>query len=291
MNKIVRKFISRINNWILPKHGGEDACDYIISCLNSSKPIMVARFGAVEIKAVLYGILPPPICKILRKYCKGHLHNNAGFFPLNDTSIKKFARIMLEDMKEVDILGSWRPEEIFFQKRLKHSYRCSIETLTPQVNLANPWSMALANKKVLIIHPFAKSIENQYKFQRDKLFDNKNVLPDFQSLEIIQAVQTIAYNTAGFKSWFEALEYMKQEIAKKDFDIALIGCGAYGFPLAAYIKRMGKKAVHIGGSLQLYFGIKGKRWDNSNLYNEYWISPSAEERPQNLSKVEEGCYW
>lgn len=57
------------------------------------------------------------------------------------------------------------------------------------------------------------------------------------------------------------------------------------------IKRMGKKAVHIGGSLQLYFGIKGKRWDNSNLYNEYWISPFAEERPQNLSKVEEGCYW
>lgn len=63
MNKIVRKFISRINNWILPKHGEEEACDYIISCLNSNKPIMVARFGAVEIKAILYGILPPQFVK------------------------------------------------------------------------------------------------------------------------------------------------------------------------------------------------------------------------------------
>ena len=27
-----------------------------------------------------------------------------------------------------------------------------------------------------------------------------------------------------------------------------LGCGAYGFPLAAHVKRMGKKAIHMGGS-------------------------------------------
>ena len=32
--------------------------------------------------------------------------------------------------------------------------------------------------------------------------------------------------------------YMKNEIAAKDFDIALIGCGAYGMPLAAYVKSL-----------------------------------------------------
>lgn len=45
---------------------------------------------------------------------------------------------------------------------------------------------------------------------------------------------------------------------KIDYDICLIGCGAYGFPLAAHAKRKGKKAVHLGGALQLLFGIKGK---------------------------------
>lgn len=49
---------------------------------------------------------------------------------------------------------------------------------------------------------------------------------------------------------------MKDEIDKQDYDIALIGCGAYGFPLAAHIKRSGKKAIHLGGALQLLFGIK-----------------------------------
>ena len=99
---------------------------------------------------------------------------------------------------------------------------------------------------------------------------------------------------------------MKKEIDSKEYDICLIGCGAYGFPLAAHIKRKGKKAVHLGGALQLLFGIKGKRWENPNygvkewgipygsystLINQYWISPNQNEKPTNANQVENGCYW
>lgn len=45
---------------------------------------------------------------------------------------------------------------------------------------------------------------------------------------------------------------------KVEYDVCLIGCGAYGFPLAAHAKRTGHKAIHLGGSLQLLFGIAGK---------------------------------
>jgi hypothetical protein len=93
---------------------------------------------------------------------------------------------------------------------------------------------------------------------------------------------------------------MKCEIDKADFDVCLIGCGAYGFPLAAHVKRMGRKAVHFGGSLQLLFGIKGKRWEDPNynpvynyakLMNEHWIRPDESEKPSIASKVENACYW
>ena len=88
---------------------------------------------------------------------------------------------------------------------------------------------------------------------------------------------------------------MKNQILKKDFDIALIGCGAYGFPLAAHVKRIGKQAIHLGGSLQILFGIKGKRWDNhpviSKLYNEHWIRPRVEDKPNKAHLVEDACYW
>ena len=289
-NSIIRNIIFQLKRIIIPEVAGKDSCILIQKQLCSDSPTMIARLGAVEIKAVLYGILPP-LKFLLKKYIYIHLHQNAGFFPINDNEIKKFSDLMLNCMKQVDILASWRPEEIFFRRQLKQSIRISLIDLNPTIDQEYAWSSILKDKNILVIHPFAKSIEQQYNANREHLFNNKYILPKFKSLQTITAIQTIAGNTAGFNSWFEALKYMEDEICKKDFDIALIGCGAYGFPLAAFIKDIGKKAVHIGGALQLFFGIKGKRWDSLGYYNEYWIKPSSAERPQNLGKVEDGCYW
>jgi hypothetical protein len=99
---------------------------------------------------------------------------------------------------------------------------------------------------------------------------------------------------------------MKDEIDKREYDICLLGCGAYGFPLAAHIKRRKKKAFHLGGVLQLLFGIKGNRWVNNpihemnsglpigsyvNLMNEYWIRPANQLISKNAEQVENSCYW
>src|SRR5690606_17357822 len=109
----------------------------------------------------------------------------------------------------------------------------------------NSWGKALEGKKVLIVHPFEDSIKKQFQY-REKLWENPNILPPFE-LITYKAVQTIAgNNTHQFKNWFDALELMVTEIAEIDFDIAIVGCGAYGFPLAAQIKKMGKKAFHLG---------------------------------------------
>ena len=87
---------------------------------------------------------------------------------------------------------------------------------------------------------------------------------------------------------------MITDIQKLNFDIAIIGCGAYGFPLAAAVKRMGKQAIHLGGATQLLFGIRGNRWENSELrrfFNEYWVKPGIDEIPSHAGKIENGCYW
>ena len=88
---------------------------------------------------------------------------------------------------------------------------------------------------------------------------------------------------------------MCKDISKIDFDVALLGCGSYGLPLANYIKNLGKSAVYIGGGLQLYFGIKGKRWENSQditkFYNDYWTRANTNETPNTSNMVEGGCYW
>ena len=79
--------------------------------------------------------------------------------------------------------------------------------------------------------------------------------------------------------------------------MAIIGCGAYGFPLAAKLKAAGKQAIHLGGATQLMFGIKGYRWENNypskiaTFFNDAWIHPSASETPKGAETVEKGCYW
>ena len=62
---------------------------------------------------------------------------------------------------------------------------------------------------------------------------------------------------------------------------------------------MKKPGIHLGGAVQLLFGIKGKRWNNnvrfveSSWYNknEFWTSPLSEDIPKNYKLVEDGCYW
>ena len=102
---------------------------------------------------------------------------------------------------------------------------------------------------------FCRKYISQYKNNRAQLFDNPDVLPEFESLTCIKAVQTQAGEKCQFKDWFEALDYMKGQIDKCDYDVAIIGCGAYGMSLAAHVKRQGKVALHLAGCTQMLFGV------------------------------------
>jgi hypothetical protein len=262
--------------------------------LSSTEPVMIARFGSTEIKAILYPFFPLLFRKLLKKRILGNMDTLSGFFPSNDANIRRFSKMMIEDMKLLDILGSWRIEERFLEKYYKKAKRVKLSNLEPYLQ-DSPWSVILQNKNVLVIHPFNETIESQYHTNRENLFENPNVLPEFKSLQTIKAVQTIAGQKSEFKDWFAALDYMKGEIDKRDFDIAIIGCGAYGFSLAAHVKRMGKKAIHLGGPTQMLFGIKGKRWiDNHNfshIINEHFVFPNEADKVQHAHKVEGACYW
>lgn len=289
----------------LAQFKGQQASDIIKKILLNKSPAMIARFGSNELNCVTNYYNIRNNRRKFSSYIKGeigafwwdkkmmqYMSTGAGFFPSTEANLEKFSALMLEDMKQVDVLGSWLQQEEFFASQLSKAVKVGLKDLEPYYH-KHPWSEALEGKKVLVVHPFAASIEQQYA-KRELLFPT-NVLPEFE-LKTIKAVQTAADHREGFKDWFEALKYMQDKIHSIDFDIAIIGCGAYGFPLAAFVKRLGKKAVHLGGGTQILFGIKGKRWEEQNpfiasLMNEHWIRPSPEERIQHLTKIENGCYW
>lgn len=229
-----------------------------------------------------------------REFALSRLCRNAGFFPETQEMGFRFSEWMQEACAAVDVLGVWNIpyQDYVIERYMNHPALVRLAGLEPFFS-QRPWTRILKGKKVLVIHPFEDTIQRQYE-KRKLLFANEEILPDFQ-LRTVRAVQTMAgQRDERFQTWFEALDWMQEEALKTEFDIALIGCGAYGFPLAQRLKRAGRQAVHIGGALQLFFGIQGKRWDNaaaSQLYNEYWVRPSAQERVERAAEIENGCYW
>jgi hypothetical protein len=223
------------------------------------------------------------------------LNNNAGVFPATKETGDRFCNLMLQDIGVIDTLASYAWCERYITEYLLNCSTVNLDGYYAPFLYEKPWTSILKGRRILVIHPFAESIKQQYK-KRELLFENPNVLPQFKSLRVVKAVQSIAGNNCGFSDWFSALEYMKKEMEKDEFDIALIGCGAYGFPLTAHAKRLGKIGIHLAGWTQMLFGIYGKRWivdqpRYAKFINKSWIRPSIDEVPQNASKVEGGCYW
>ncbi len=222
--------------------------------------------------------------------------NNAGIFPETDDGLDRFAQITLHACEQIDLLGVWsnplKLEEKLYRERCPSATLIPLHAIDPY-DQPEPWTSALRGKKVLVIHPFEESIQKQY-LKRELLFSSVDVLPGFE-LKTIKAVQSAAGSSVEFESWVEALDFMKVQIDSVDFDVALVGAGAYGLPLAAHVKEVGKQAVHMGGALQLLFGIKGARWDQrsevNSFYNERWVRPLPGETPQQSDRIEEGCYW
>lgn len=263
--------------------------NFIFENLKNDKPFMACRLGSEELKVVNRYLHNKPFEDSL-KYT---ISNNGGFFPPTDKNLKLMAEIYLKYLEKIDFLGIWfNKGELEIVKKFKPKIGLLGDYSSPFF-CQKPWSKALENKKVLVIHPFEKSIINQYK-KRKFLFENQDVLPEFELLTL-KAIQSLGGYHPNFKTWFDSLKYMQDEIIKKDFDIAIIGAGAYGLPLAGFCKEIGKKGLHIGGATQLLFGIFGKRWEEDKnflrLKNKYWVRPSEEEKPLNYKTVENGCYW
>jgi len=288
-----KQFKSKLNREIFDIERGNQL---IYDMILSNKQLAIARIGSTERISIIeeekYNL---NISRNINQSIVNQLCNWSGFFQNSISGLIRFSELYKECLSELDIVALWETplEEYIVKNYCSNSEFTLLRAVEPWY-FDNPWTYALKGKKVLVIHPFKNTILSQIE-KREKLFRNPKLFPECE-INVIQAVQTISGEKDDrFTDWFEALEFMYQETKKYDFDIALIGCGAYGLPLASKIKKDDRIAIHMGGALQLLFGIKGNRWDHhqeiSKLYNEYWVRPCEEEVPTESKVVENGCYW
>lgn len=173
--KTIRKLYTKCRN-----NFGEHCLSYetnpdivserIFNLLSNDNPCMIARLGGTELNAManylgvsqyrnsyLSFIKHRTPAWWWESYVKNNMMIYSGFFPISEASLTKFAKMMIEDCALVDILGSWRAEELYFQKELRNTYKVGLSLLEPWW-ADKPWTRILTGKNVLVVHPFADSI-------------------------------------------------------------------------------------------------------------------------------------
>jgi hypothetical protein len=263
----------------------------IEGAIQDRRPFLASRLGWME----CYGLGLWDTAQPVEQSFIDKLRRHAGVFPPTKENFESFCSIYLDAARVIDLLGLMEStyEKHLVEKHIPKALSCGLGSLEPYLN-GVPWSRSLAGRRVLVVHAFSESIAKQFRENRERIFADASVLPEFD-LQCIKAPQTMLSETAGFSNWVEALEDLKARVSVLNFDVAIIGCGAYGLPLGAHIKKMGRVAIHFGGAVQLLFGISGKRWRDqpqfSALMTDAWVPPIESERPPGWKKIEEGCYW
>lgn len=273
---------------VLPAQAGNDL---VRAALEEGKPFLFGRCGATEMRTVADRLAHGDH---FTDRTRQDIRNLSGVFPTDDATLARFCDLYVDCAQGADLLALW---DVGAEREVIRGCRktrfTQLRALEPYYH-QNPWSAALAGKKVLVVHPFKKTILDQYA-RREAIFPGTDLLPAFGSLTVVQAVQGLAGQQTGYASWFDALAAMEAEMDDADYEVAIIGAGAYGLPLAAHARDTGHMAIQMSGATQLLFGIRGKRWDDhpviSKLYNDAWVRPAQSEGITHRETVEGGSYW
>jgi hypothetical protein len=254
--------------------------DVLKAAILKEEPFAAVRIGAVEMGALHdYEKILLGIKKTYQPRVVISMKQHAGFFPTIDKQLTFYAKHFVKEAKKTDILGisGIHMESYMYQRYFAGANVIPYEAFEP---LLGNWIQALKGKRVLVVSPFADEIKKQY-MHRNHIFPS-GVLPDF-TLITVKAVQTIASASDDrYPTWFDALDAMKVEVMKHDFDVALIGAGAYGSHLCWFVKTMGRQAIQTGGATPTMFGIIDPRLKPrmhvTQYINDAWIRLS--EKPK-----------
>ena len=170
LNVYCNKFCDKKEHLELRYTGYQDlkdqvANDYVYKLLASGKPVMISKFGSVELsnlvsrhidqttgltKDVIYDFLHYKNVAIDYKGWLRNLCSNAGFFPYDLDLGLRWYRLMMQDIKEVDVLGSYIYEEKYIAQSMNCLKRVNIDGYFAPFSWNNPWSKVLKGKKVLV---------------------------------------------------------------------------------------------------------------------------------------------
>lgn len=284
---------------------------YISNQFNKNEKFIIPRIAGIENNYAFIGNMMKSnsVQKTALDYIKKTLDtmkNNTGINITSSLSIQKYSEMYLESFENCHVYFDWdqggnyynhiKDSHNFITKKYNSKKPIWTRTLDIFDYISNPWTHALKGKTILIISSFVETIKKN--LENNKFIYDNELFPECKFV-FLKPPQT---NGKNFSRKFEIeledfCEKIKLFTENNHYDIALVSCGGYGNLVCNYIFSIGKSSIYVGGVLQMYFGILGRRWlrerpDIIKIYlNKHWQKPSDNEKPKGHENIENSCYW
>lgn len=237
-----------------------------------------------------------------------HCDIQFGVFPTHATFLHEFAQFYTKHIQQIDILGLFQAdqeEKIIKENELKAQF-IPYQFTEPDRSIPaiekNCYLPFFEGKKLLFISPFADLLKSRAtKATFESVWSNIHKMwfwpSEVDAYEIPYSYVTSVNTHKQYTNSMTLFDSICTNIKEVDFDVAFIGAGALGLPIAAHLKNQGKIAISLGGHLQVLFGIGGGRWSKdefwtTNYINEHWIEMPKKYHPENKSILtDNGAYW
>jgi len=168
--------------------------------------------------------------------------------------------------------------------------------ISPSGAVDVPWTQYLKDKKVIVLSSHANSIKHQWKNIDSIWGKNREKIAPFELVDVIRTPYHPAIDDrqyANCHNFMDLVEITKRRIDQYDYDVLLTGITTQSPFYAQHAKEMGKIGIQTGATIQIFFGVVGKRWLGNTLYapwrsmfNENWIFPLDSDKPQKKQQID-----
>lgn len=277
----------------------------------NATPFAAARIGNSEQHWMYYPVLlsenpHPTKRRVFEKYLRFYGLSQAGIFPEDNDFYLRYNQFYLEHVRNLDWLGLildpvMDPAIVRFyqlQNTLLYFKDLIPDRSIPDV-AENCYLPSFAGKKLLLVSPFADLLKARANRETFEAVWSNTGKKWFHPAAVDALEFPYGYDKetqSKYSSAIALFDHITGEMAKKDFDIALVAAAGLAIPLVSAARQMGKISVSFGSELQLLFGVLGARWRAregwmKKYFNDAWIDMPTRYRPQQKNVSNAGAYW
>jgi hypothetical protein len=272
-----------------------------------------AKLGVDTIQRLSYSVAAvrsepdSKLLRVLEPHLVFHSLKQEGLFPPDPQFYLHFNEFYARHLRNVDCLGVFPTLLRQTQSILAH-YQLDMPLVDFDVHEPdrsspsiedNCYLPAFRGRKLLFVCSFAGLLQERATREIFEGVWAKTGKRWFYPASVEALEFPFGYTATTHERYASSLDLFEEiagEMGRRDFDVALIAAAGLGIPLASYAKQLGKIAIHLGGHMQVLFGVLGKRWRGrrdwqERYFNEWWIEMPDRYRPPETDIADGGAYW